>query len=75
MLVQGEDAWVFYFTHPGRGPGVPPPPAVVRDVEPYATRRTSIQVAKLELEGGEIICRRDAPFPFRLQPGVDNWSR
>jgi hypothetical protein len=30
--------------------------------------------AKLELEGAEIICRRDVPFPFRLQPGVDNWT-
>jgi hypothetical protein len=75
VLVQGDDAWIFYFTHPGRVPGVQPPPAAVRDVEPYATRRTSIQVAKLELDGGEIICRRDEPFPFKLQPGVDNWSR
>ena len=75
VLVQGEDAWVFYFTHPGRVPGVPPPPREVRDVEPYAPRRTSVQVAKLELEGTEIVCRRDEPFPFRLQPGVDNWTR
>ena len=68
VLVQGDDAWIFYFTHPGRVPSA-------RDVDSYATRRTSIQVAKLELDGGEIICRRDEPFPFKLQPGVDNWSR
>ena len=60
VLVQGDNAWVFYFTHPSRVPAA-------RDVDAYATRRTSIQVAKLELEGAEIICRRDEPFPFRRQ--------
>jgi hypothetical protein len=75
ILVQGDDVWVFYFTHPGRIPGVQPPPRVVHDVEPYALRRTSIQVAKLELEGTDIVCRRDEPFPFHLQPGIDNWTR
>jgi hypothetical protein len=75
VLVQGDDAWVFYFTHPGRLPGVPQAQPAIRDVEPYATRRTSIQVAKLELEGADLVCRRDDPAPFRLEPGVDNWSR
>src|ERR1035441_533145 len=32
---------------------------------PYALRRTSVQAAKLELEGTELVCRRDEPFPFR----------
>lgn len=73
ILVQGDDAWIFYFTHPGRVPGAPQ--ATIRDVEPYATRRTSIQVARLELEGAEIGCRRDEPFPFRLRAGLDNWER
>jgi hypothetical protein len=73
ILVQGADAWIFYFVHPGRGPGMqaaPPAPGV----EPVATRRSSIQVAKLELEGGEIRCRRDEAAPFELKPGVDNWG-
>ncbi len=75
VLVQGDDAWIFYFTHPQRLPGVPPPVSPVTDVEPYALRRTSIQVARLETQGQELICRRDEPVPFRLKPGIDNWSR
>jgi hypothetical protein len=68
VLVQGDDAWIFYFTHPGRVPAA-------GNADTYATRRSSIQVAKLELAGAEVICRRDEPFPFRLDPGVDNWTR
>lgn len=75
VLVQGEDAWIFYFTHPQRPPQPAPPPSGVPGMEPYATRRTSIQVAKLELLDGRVACRRDEPFAFRLQPGEDNWSR
>lgn len=74
VLVQGDDAWIFYFTHPGRRPGSPAPRQTVADVEPYATRRTSIQVARLELADGRIVCRRDDAVPFRLRPGIDNWS-
>jgi len=74
VLVQDDDAWIFYFTHPQRTPGAALP-RPIPGVEPYATRRSSIQVARLELEAGEIRCRRDEPFPFRLRPGVDNWTR
>jgi hypothetical protein len=73
VLVQGEDAWIFYFTHPQRIAGAQYP-APAWGEEPYALRRTSIQVAKLELDGEELICRRDEPFPFELRPGVDNWG-
>lgn len=75
VLVQGDDAWIFYFTHPQRRPDANVPPSPVPGVEPYATRRTSIQVARLELDNGRIVCRRDEPFPFRLKPGIDNWTR
>ena len=27
------------------------------------------------VEGTGIVCRRDEPCPFRLQPGIDNWTR
>ncbi len=74
VLVQSGQAYIFYFTHPGRTPDAAAPPAAVPGVEPYATRRTSIQVARLELEGGNLVCHRDEPFPFRLEPGVDNWA-
>jgi hypothetical protein len=73
VLVQGDDAWIFYFTHPERLPGVVTPPP--NGIEPYATRRTSIQVAKLEFDGRQMVCRRDEPFPFPLKPGIDNWER
>ncbi len=73
VLVQGDDAWIFYFVHPQRGPGMQAHPSPVPGVAPYATRRTSIQVARLELEGGEIRCRRDEPVSFLLKPGLDNW--
>jgi hypothetical protein len=52
-----------------------PPTRAVYNVEPYPSRRTSIQVAKLELEGTDIVCRRDEPLSFRLQPGIDDWTR
>jgi len=74
VLVQGDDAWIFYFTHPGRAAGAKPP-APAEGVQPYALRRSSIQVASLELDGQSIICRRDEAVPFRLKPGVDNWTR
>lgn len=76
VLVQGDDAYVFYFTHPQRGPGqaAPPPASGVPGVEPYATRRTSIQVARLDLKGDEMICNRDEEYAFRLKPGADNWG-
>jgi hypothetical protein len=64
ILVQGDDAWIFYFTHPGRVPG-----------STDDQRRSSIQVARLELDGANMICRRDEPFPFALRPGIDNWTR
>jgi hypothetical protein len=75
ILVQGDEAWIFYFVHPGRGPGMPAPARSVAGVEPYATRRTSLQVARLTLEGAELRCPRDEAAPFELRPGIDNWSR
>jgi hypothetical protein len=75
ILVQGDQAYVFYFTHPERVPGAPPPPSPTRGVEPYALRRTSIQVARLDTAGDTLTCDRNAAFPFSLQPALDNWSR
>ena len=68
ILVQGDDAYIVYFVHPERGPGKGE--VAAHDVEPYATRRTSIQVAKLEIENGRLVCDRDKPFHFELQPGA-----
>jgi len=68
VLVQGDDAYIFYFTHPERKPSAPLP-----NPETYATRRSSIQVARLELKNGSMVCDRNAQVPFQLKPAVDNW--
>ncbi|MEK3912815.1 family 43 glycosylhydrolase [Paenibacillus sp. FSL H7-0331] len=58
VVVQGEHAFIFYFTHPERKPGQPE--------RTYQDRRTSIQVAKLTVNDGRLICDRNAPFDFRM---------
>jgi hypothetical protein len=67
ILVQGENAYLFYFTHPGEGNRQNP------DRESYEWKRTSLQVAKLELLEDELACRRDEPFDFCLEPGQDGF--
>ncbi|MBE0697908.1 MAG: glycosyl hydrolase, partial [Anaerolineaceae bacterium] len=59
-------AYIFYFTHP-EVVGMAPEGFVWT----YAARRTSLQAARLELEGGQLVCRRDALFDFNLAPGVE----
>lgn len=52
IVINGDRAFIFYFTHPGR----------TRDnqgKDNYQTRRSSIQVAELEYKDGQIICDRD----------------
>ncbi len=66
VLVQGKRAYIFYFTHPF------PLSKQYRfdEVIPYDERRTSLQVAELQVVGGELICDRDAPFEMELQPAI-----
>lgn len=59
VVVQGDLALVFYFTHPGRGPEVP--------VNSYPSRRSSLQVAKLEVVDGKLVCDRHADFDWELK--------
>jgi sucrose-6-phosphate hydrolase SacC (GH32 family) len=63
VLVSGERAFLFYFTHPGRrGPRA--------QEDGYEQRRSSIQVVELEYRDGEITCDRDRPTRISLrQPG------
>ena len=67
VLVQGERAYIFYFTHPevvGMGSS---------DMTwTYARRRTSLQAAELELEGGCLVCDRDRPFELELHTSQDS---
>jgi hypothetical protein len=64
VLVQGDQATIFYFTHPEVNG------TAGEDFKwSYATRRTSLQAARLELEDGRLVCRRDAEFELDLLPG------
>jgi len=59
VVVQGERAFVFYFTHPGRREEVP-------DTAAFEKQRSSIQVAELIYKEGRITCDRDRPVHIRL---------
>lgn len=61
VIVQGDKAYVFYFTHPGRTPEND-------GKDNYETRRTSIQVAELEYVDGKIFCNRNKPVYINLKP-------
>ncbi|HZG86445.1 glycosyl hydrolase [Paenibacillus sp.] len=62
VVVQGEEAYIFYFTHPERGGALSSPSGIAA----YADRRSSIQVAKLRVADGKLVCDRDEPFELRL---------
>jgi hypothetical protein len=53
VVVNGERAWLFYFTHPGRRG----PDAKKDGVE---QRRSSIQVVELAIKDGTLACDRDS---------------
>lgn len=65
VVVSGERAWLFYFTHPGRrGPE--------GNKDTTEQRRSSIQVVELEYKDGQLTCDRDKPTRIRLEPpGID----
>ena len=58
VVVQGPDAFLFYFTHPF-GPKAHTEPG---------KHRSALQVAKLEIKDGAIVCDRDRPFELTLGP-------
>ncbi|MDQ8203225.1 family 43 glycosylhydrolase [Pelagicoccus sp. SDUM812003] len=60
IVLQGDQAFLFYFTHPGRvEPGLP---------DSYQTRRSSIQVVELKYEDGKLTANRDEPTYLKLDP-------
>jgi len=59
VVVSGDRAFIFYFTHPGRT-------AENQGKDEYQTRRSSIQVAELEYVDGKVICNRDKPVYINL---------
>lgn len=60
VVVHGERAYVFYFTHPGRIPEND-------GIDDYNTRRSSIQVAELKLFNGQITTQRDEMVKLDLR--------
>ncbi|HYO21011.1 MAG TPA: glycosyl hydrolase [Flavisolibacter sp.] len=62
VVVSGNRAYVFYFTHPGRTPVNPAPASSV------AARRSVIQVAELEYRNNEIVCDRNKATVIQHQP-------
>lgn len=65
VVVQGDDAYIFYFTHPERNEG----DGQTGQHPTYATRRSSIQVARLDVVDGTLVCDRDREFELSLGPG------
>lgn len=60
IVVNEGKAYIFYFTHPGKTPEN-------KGKDNYDTRRSSIQIAELELENGTIVCHRDNPVYINLK--------
>jgi xylan 1,4-beta-xylosidase len=59
VVVSGNRAFLFYFTHPGRrGPDA--------RKDTYEQRRSSIQVVELEYRDGLLTCDRDRPTHIQL---------
>ncbi|MFV0565994.1 MAG: family 43 glycosylhydrolase [Flavobacteriaceae bacterium] len=61
VVVSGNKAYVFYFTHPGRIPEN-------EGADNYQTRRSSIQVTELKYENGVLTCDRNQPVAIKLKP-------
>ena len=64
VVVSGERAFCFYFTHPGRAGTIRPD-----DKDSLELRRSSIQVVELHEKDGRIWCDRDAPTHVDLVAG------
>ncbi|HET7536906.1 MAG TPA: glycosyl hydrolase, partial [Candidatus Didemnitutus sp.] len=63
VVVSGDRAYVFYFTHPGRAGTIAP-----EDKNSLELRRSSIQVVELHYANGTLSCDRDAPTYIHLTP-------
>jgi hypothetical protein len=63
VVVSGDRAFCFYFTHPDRASSAPPEQRGSRN-----PRRSSIQVVELFEQDGRLSCDRDRPTYIRLVP-------
>jgi glycosyl hydrolase family 43 len=60
VVVIGDRAFLFYFTHPGR--------TGAKSDDPFATRRSLIQVVEFGYKDGKLTCDRDKPTYISLAP-------
>lgn len=60
VVVNDDKAYIFYFTHPGRT-------IDNKGKDTFETKRSSIQVAQLEIENDEMVCHRDKPVYINLK--------
>jgi GH43 family beta-xylosidase len=60
VVVVGDRAWLFYFTHPGRK-------ANAKQPDSYETRRSSLQVVELHEKDGRLSADRDAVTRIALR--------
>ena len=66
VVVVGDKAYIFYFTHPGRTKHTEASTDKNGNI-PYDLRRSSIQVAALDVVNGQlVVVDRDKPFDFYL---------
>jgi len=63
VVVSGERAFLFYFTHPGRTPGHEKENGVEQ-------RRSSLLVTELHEKDGQLSCNRDEPTAIDLTPSA-----
>jgi len=70
VIVTGGNAYIIYFTHPGRKKHLA---ATMGEngIYPFDERRSSIEAAKLEIKEGTLTCNRDKSFIFLLLPPDD----
>jgi hypothetical protein len=61
VVVSGDRAYLFYFTHPGRH-------GADLKKDGLEQRRSSIQVVELEFKNGWLACDRDQPVGIKLLP-------
>jgi hypothetical protein len=69
VVVIGDRAYVFYFTHPGRSKHFEVKPDPDGQLF-YTNHRTTIQAAPLEVINGTLVSNREKPFDFYL-PDVE----
>lgn len=65
VVVCGEEAYIFYFVHPGYLKGEVP-----SSLSSYKEAKTCIQVARLTTDGEHIYCNRDEEFELKIIPNL-----